>query len=347
MLTQTIRKHAVALLSLPVLLALPACYMEVNDKADDEEKETRITHPDNAPFGLDARAEACSAADKKDELNLDCYQKDDYRWRTSCKASGCQEIKVFVHYMLTEDIGGKRVVHVEAFDNEHFQGAPVSTVRISNFEAKRGEWRDGQLFVEPGEYYVRAYLTTEDDDVEPYVLGDMRLIGQEPVGVFGASSGAEMIRVEPKSQSKTPAPVHVYLDKLFKKPGSEPDTNAHLRINLQVAEGQTAPDGRQVKVELRKGSDLAEAPSHSFEIATELLLVQGRPGKTEFVSPSLPEGNYVVFVYLDANGNDLYDAEEMAELYKVNQQPAAIAIRKDRTETVNMTLSAPSAQTNN
>lgn len=345
MFTQ-LRKRSLALLSPLVLVGLTACYMEVNDSEDDDKKETRITHPDGAPSGLDARAEACSAADKKDESNLDCYQKDDYTWRTSCKSSGCQEIKVFAHYMLTEDIGGKRVVHVEAFDNEHFQGAPASTVRIANFDAKRGEWRDGQLFVQPGEYYVRAYLTTDDDNVTPYVLGNMQLVGQEPVGIFGASSSAEMIRVGPKSQSKNPEPVHVYLDKLFKKPGSLPDTNAHLRINLAMADGQIAPDGRQVKVELRKGSDLAEAPSHTFEIATELLLVQGRPGKTEFVSPSLPEGNFIVFVYLDANGNDLFDAEEMSELYEVNQQPAAVAIRKDRTETVGMVLAAPSAATN-
>lgn len=339
------KSHALALLVPLTLTTLTACYMEVHDGDEDAKKETRITHPDGAPSGLDARAEACSAADRKDESNLDCYQKDDYTWRTSCKSGACQEIKVFVHYMLTEDIGGTRVVHVEAFDNEHFQGAPVSTVRIANFEAKRGEWRDGQLFVAPGEYYVRAYLTTNDDEVTPYVLGNMQLVGQEPVGVFGASSGAEMIRVQPKAQNKNPDPVHVYLDKLFKKPGSEPETNAHLRINLAMADGQTAPDGRQVKVELRKSADLAEAPSARFEIATELLLVTGRPGKTEFVSPSLAEGNYVVFVYLDANGNDLFDADEMSLMYQVNQQPFAVAIRKDRTETIGMVLAAPQPAT--
>lgn len=335
-----IRNISLVILSPLMLTGLTGCYMEIKDGVEDD-KSTRITHPDGFPSGLDAHAEQCSAADKMDTLNLDCYRKDDYTWRTSCKSNGCQEIKVFVHYMLTEDLGGTRTVHVEAFDNEHFQGSPSSTVNITNFEAKRGEWRDAQLFIEPGEYYVRAYLSTGEGDVVPYPLGGMILVGDEPVGVYGASSGAEMIRVEPKSQGKIPNPVHVYLDKLFKKPGAEPDTNAHLRINLSLADGQTAPDNRQVKVELRKTSDLAEAPSHTFEVATELLLVQSRPGKTEFVSPSLPEGNYVVFVYLDANGNDLYDTDELFDLHEVNQQPAAVAVRKDRTETIGMVLALP------
>ncbi len=337
-----LKGRSLALLVPAVLFNLTACYMEVHgDGNKDDQAKTHITHPDGIPSGLDGKADSCQANEQTgNQSNLSCYKAEDYTWRTSCKSSTCQAVKVFVHYMLTDDIGGTRVVHVEAFDNEHFQGAPVSTVRLADFDAKRGEWKDADLYLQPGEYYVRAYLTTNDDLVVPYTLGDMALVGDQPVGVFGALSNAEMVRVAPKEQNHYPDPVHIYLDKLFQKPGSEPDTKAHLRIDLSVADTAAITDGRLVKVELRKTADMADAPAFSFDVASELLLIQGRLGKTEFTSPSLKEGDYVVFVYLDANGNSQFDSDELSALHLVNTQPAAVAIRKNRTETISMALTA-------
>lgn len=322
------------------MLSLSACYMEVRDGKDDNQaNETRITHPDAMPTSLQGHADTCEEQKSPDgRWTWHCFESEDFTWRTSCQSDSCQEVKVFTHYMLEDDLGAGRVVHIEAFDNQYFQGAPASQVRIANFDARRGEWRDAQLFLQPGEYYLRAFMTTADDTVTPYSLGNMTLVSDQPVGVFGALSGAEMVRVAPRSQNRFPDPVHIYLDKLFKKPGTEPETNAHLRLNLTVADGSTVADGRQVIVRLLKNRDLSETPAAEFTMASELLLVQGRLGKAEFVSPSLTIGDYLVFVFVDVNGNNNYDDGELAGIHTVNAQPAAIAIRKDRTESLPLLL---------
>lgn len=321
---------------------LSACYVEVADDTENEQSQgsTRITHPDTLPPALRGEADTCEEQTSEDgSRTWHCFKSDDFQWRTSCKSESCQEVQVYTHYMLENDLGGGRVVHVEAFDNQYFQGAPTGSVRIANFDANRGEWRNAQLFLEPGEYYLRAYLSTDDDAVVPYSLGGMTLVQDQPVGVYGALSGAEMIRVAPRHQDRYPDPVHIYLDKLFEKPGAAPDTNAHLRINLQVADGLTIPDARQVIVRLHTDRDLAKAPAAQFTMASELLLIQGRVGKAEFVSPSLKTGDYIVFAFLDASGNGSYDVGEPAQVHTVNAQPAAVRIVKDRTESLAMILS--------
>jgi hypothetical protein len=297
------------------------------------------------PAALQGQAEACDAQTPAHgpDQSLGCWRSDDYTWRTSCRTADCQAVKVIAQYMLPDDLGGERVVHVEAFDNEHFQGAPVGTVRIDNFAARRGEYHTADLYLPPGEYYVRAYMTTEDDTSVPYSLGGMTLVGDEPVGVYGALSSAEMVRIAPRSQALFPDPVYVYLDKLFKKPGSEPDTDAHLRLNLSVSDPKLVPGGRKVEIQLRKSADLADAPVATFEMATDLFLIQGRAGKAEFVSPSLKEGDYTVFVFVDANGNGYAEDDELSALYSVNTQPAAVAVRKDRTETLALQLVSDAA----
>lgn len=322
------------------LVGLTACYMEVRDNSPDEAAETRITHPDPMPMELRGRAQTCEEERSADgRWTWQCYEAEDYTWRTSCKSDACQEVKVFAHYMLADDLGDDRIVHVEAFDNPYFQGTPASQVSIAHFDASRGGSREAALFLAPGEYYLRAYMTSTDVSIVPYSLGDMTLVSDAPVGVYGALSGAEMVRVAPRRQERYPAPVHIYLDKLFKKEGSEPATNAHLRINLTVADGSSAPDGRAVVIRLFKNRDLGRAPAAEFKLASELLLVQGRLGRAEFASPSLPEGDYLVMVFVDDNANGYYDVGELADLFELNAQAAAVQIRKDRTETLAMTLS--------
>jgi hypothetical protein len=328
-----------------VLLGASGCYMEVKDGGKDAKAgDTRVDHPDAMPAALQGRAQSCDAASaaQTGQGPAACYTDADFKWRTSCRSESCQPVKVFTHYMLAQDLTGAYAVHVEAFDNEHFQGAPVSSVRLGNFAAKRGEMKEADLFVEPGEYYLRAYMTADDDSAAPYTLGDMTLVADQPVGVFGALSGAEMLRVAPRDQDRYPAPVDIFLDKLFQKPGATPDTNAHLRLALSVGDGVTVPDARQVHIRLFQSSDLAATPLYDFAMASELLLVQGRVGKAEYVSPSLKEGPYVVYAFVDANGNGLPDADEAAGVYTVDGHAQTVAIAKDRTETIALTLVAPS-----
>lgn len=342
-LTLKTKGHATRRLALMALTvgALSACYVEVADEKGTQYDRDgrRLTDPSTMPPALRGEADTCEEQTSQDgSRTWYCYKSDDFQWRTSCKSEACQEVRVYTHYMLENDLGAGRVVHVEAFDNQYFQGAPAGAVRVANFDASRGEWRDAQLFLEPGEYYLRAYMSTADDTVVPYSLGGMTLVQDQPVGVFGALSGAEMIRVAPRQLDRYPPPVHIYLDKLFQKPGSEPDTNAHLRLNLSFADGLEIPDGRQVIVRLHEDRDLGRTPAAQYTMASELFLIQGRLGKAEFVSPSLKEGEYLVFVFLDSSGNGHYDAGEPAQIHTLNSLPAAIRVVKDRTETLALTL---------
>ncbi len=325
-------------------LSLTACYMEVTDSGEDEygeEDDTRVYKPQR-PSAL-ADAKECESGLTHQETGQ-CYEEDDYRWRTSCKSADCQAVKVFVHYMLPDDLGDGRAVHVEAFDNPNFVGSPTSSVRVASFSARTGEWRSADVFLEPGEYYMRAFLTTADDTVVPYTMSGMTLVAGQPVGVHGALSGAEMVSVAPRHQAVNADPVHIRLTKLFKQPGSEPETKAYLRAQFTVSSRCEIPDGRKVWLNFYESDDLAAAPVAAFPMASEALLVQGRVGRADFVTPSLPEGQYIVFAYVDENGNELFDLDEPSALHKRNDVAAKVTIRANRTESIALKLLSAAEQ---
>jgi hypothetical protein len=326
---------------------MSACYMEVHDDDHDAQDGTTIRHPEDMPYGLKGYAQTCDESHAADgSLQLQCYKSEDTQWRTSCGGAGCEEVKVYAHYMLADDLGADRVVHVEAFDNEHFSGTPASTVALGRFPARTGEWRETSLFLAPGTYYVRAYLGTgEDETPTPYAFGDMTLVKDQPVGVYGALSTAAAVRVEKGGYGVGSKPVDVYLDKLFKKPGSDPDTQAHLRALLQAPDGFSVPDGRDVRIELRHTEDLAENPVYAFTLPTANLLVTGRMGQADFVSPSLKPDDYLVFAYLDLDADGRWDKAEPNVLYMENRLPKAVRIRADATVSIDMPLALPAAPT--
>ena len=339
-----------ALLAVPLaalISTLGGCYMEVHDQKDKAAATDpfdprspgamQIKDADKCDDGLEKRMPGSGAQQ--------CFNNADFAWRTSCKKASCQAVKVFTHYMLDKDLGSEHPVHVEAFDNPGFQGAPAASVRLSHFNAKPGQWQDADVYLEPGEYYMRAYMSNEDDETsKPYQFGGMTLVQGQPVGVYGALSGAEKVSVAPRLQNPYPAPVHIYLDRAFKS-GDEPDTNAHIRLSMTLAAGQSAPDGREVKIALHRSADLNEAPEKEFVMASSLFLVQSRLGKADYLTPSLEEGDYVIFVYLDANGNKLYDQGELQAVYKENGQPFAVHVVKGRTAPVAIELSVEGSQT--
>ncbi len=259
----------------------------------------------------------------------------DDAWRQSCDSEECRELKVYVHYLLTKDLGDGVTVRIEAFDNANFAGSPKGTGEVTGFTAKAGEWKDTTMFLLPGEYYLRAYLRNDQDPgATPYPLGDMQLVAGTPVGVYGALSRPQSVRVAPETVSDTVPPVHLNLDQLFEKPGTEPPTNARLRLQISTPDGVAVQDHKKVLVQLHASTDLEHSPVYQYEVASEQLLVEGRAGKTEFVSPSLDEGDYIAFVFLDGNDNGFYDEGELAAVYKENGLAKAIAIRKDRTANV-------------
>lgn len=303
-------------------LALGACSLELKKDDDDHADDSWSTNPYPNDGGSSSDGIAIT------------YPISD----SSC--AECQEVSVFVQYALKEDLGSGRVLTVEAFGNDQFQGAPLATTMIGDFRAELGEFREVVLQLGPGEYFVRAYLTTERDPRVPYPMGGMEPVDDEPMGVFGAVSAPQSFRVHGLYDSFEPTePVVISLNRLYKRPGSEPETNALLRLELKLADGSEAPDQKRLRIQLRATADLDELPRYNFDIASAELRVSGREGQAEFVTPSLVEGKYTVFVFVDGDDNGYYDAGELAALALENGQAKAVDIVKDHVRTIALELS--------
>ncbi len=267
--------------------------------------------------------------------NYKCYDKKPARYMTSCSAEDCSQVPVFVHYGLAEKLGENFTVHVEAFDNSNFNGYPVGKVEVSHFKAEAGSWKETELWLPEGNFYIRAFLSNEESPNMPYQFGDMVLIRDQPVGIFGVLSGAEVVRVDYRKRYTDPVAIH--LDQLFKKPGTEPETNARLRTIVKFPADYVVVAGKEVRVELHKTIDFEAAPVSSMEIKSELFMIQGQAGKAEVVSPSLDVGAYFVRVYFDENQNDFYDEGEM-EAVLGGTTPERVSIEKDHTRSVTLEL---------
>jgi len=267
-----------------------------------------------------------------------CYENPDYRWQTSCPSENCNPLQVYAHYMLSEELGDGLTVHIEAFDNKAFSGYPRGTVEITDFRARSGEWDKAELFLPPGEYYVRAFVKNVDEDPTPYNFDGMELVAGEPVGVFGALSGPEKVIIGSYANND---PVHIKLDKLFRKPGSEPDTKAYLRLKMSTERHDLLQTGRKVYVELFASDDFGATPVHKFEMASELLKIEGQVGTAEFVSPSLTVGQYIVRVYLDSDNNGFHDDHELGAVHMAMGEPRLVRIERNRIETLSLILSTP------
>jgi hypothetical protein len=320
------------------------CIVAVDENPDKEEEAIRNSKKKDLPEGINSLVELCSDEELKlaryeEEKDRLCFRDDKYKWRTSCKSESCQEVNVYVHYMLNEDLGNSRTVAVEAFDNPNFHGSPVSTVQISNFNASRaGSYDETTIYLEPGEYYLRSFVAKEDEQLTPYSYEDMELVGGRPVGVMGALSSPEVLRVEPRDQERWADPVHLSLDKLFKKPGEGPGTGAFLRISFEIAATETIPESTDVIVQLHDDVDLNRRPQASFKMPTEKLLITGHVGKAEFLTPELELGTFIVFAFVDTNGNGFYDAGELAQISALLGEPRAIQVQADRTAPLSLVL---------
>ena len=267
-----------------------------------------------------------------------CTTSGDYSWRTSCKSGACRSIKVFAHYMLEKNLGDSRTVQIEAFDNKFFQGAPAASVEISSFVAKSGEWKEADLIVEPGEYYVRAYIGSIDEVRVPYVMGGMDLVGDQPFGFYGAMSQPQKISVAPEWQNPAVNPVHVMLDKLVAKPGSEAPTNARIRFSLTVADLTKIQAGRKVIVAFLDEADPQAMPVQKFDLLTDNFFIAGREGKADLVTPALEVESYYVFAFVDLNSNGLVDELEPQVLLQEDGQAKKIRLKEKYTQTIALTL---------
>lgn len=328
-------------------MSLYGCYVEMmpEDK-NSSDSFSDFDDDDDLPAALSGMAQRCddvertsyrSRSTKYDHLK--CYRSTEKTWGTSCGKEDCQSVPVFVHYMLTQDLGKDHRVYVEAFDNPRFAGTPVATSELSHFSATRaGEYEDTTIVLAPGLYYLRSYLGRSDQVISPYIYGDMELVADSPSGVFGAASTAQPVTVRSSSEEHWAKPVHIYLDKLFKKPGSEPLTKAYLRAQINASEVDKIADNKKLILRLYSDLDFAKTPAHQSELGSESLLIDGRKGKTEIITPSLVVGQFFVFAFVDANSNGYYDVGELAQTASENGRPRLVDIKANRTETVALDL---------
>jgi|GEM_PF-2467779 len=275
-----------------------------------------------------------SASNGSTELNKSAENEHNI---SACGNKSCYKVPVRVHYMLTENIGPQSVV-IEAFDNQYFQGAPLARKVANRLDtAKPGTFVESEMSLPAGEYFVRAYLNNNRNEVTPYEYEGMELISNMPVGLYGAASHAETLTVT-AAQSTKPAFVQIYLDKLFKRPHAEEPTQAHLRVIYKFATGFTVPAGRTVYFELFDKPDFNYIPMTRMEAPSEMSMINGREGIAEFLSPELPIGQYFLRIYLDVNGNRFMDRSEPRYIFFKHGESAKIDIIAQRTETIEAEL---------
>jgi len=328
-----------------------ACAVEVHDEpnhsgriyVDDYYGHDHSRHDHHSvilPDRWKDRVKECDTYENDEgQSGLLCVEEDDKRWMSNCKSKECQAVPVNVHYMLTQDLGYNNRVMIEAFDNSKFTGSPVSSLEMTNFDASRaGTHSEDVVFLEPGEYYFRAFISNESRQNIPYEYQGMELVGDSPVGVFGALSDATRAIIDRRGDWTSTRSVQIYLDKLFKKPGAEVPTNAHLRIKLSVADDYETPVGNKVLIQLFDKGDFSYEPVVKFEMASENLRIVGSVGKAEFISPDLEVGRYFIRAFLDLSNNGYYDeGEPVAILTRAGEKSRANII-EDRTETIELKM---------
>jgi hypothetical protein len=333
--------------------ALTGCYMEVSEDNDYPNGSTGRALTQNLPPGADPSAELCSADEIKKsawpERRFElCFRNQNEKWKASCTSSECQEVPITVSYLLSEDMGHTGVT-VEAFNNASFTGAPVGTVHVSNFDtSRRGSYRSTSMFLSPGMYYFRAFVNNEWDRIVPYQYQNLQLVGERPIGIAGGMSLPlpHFVTRDDASlrfYSAASTPVHITIDKLFRKPGQPLNTKAFLRIKFNVDNTSEVPVGRDVLIGLYPDDDIYQAPSAQFKMPTEKLLVVGQVGQADFLTPELEVGKYVVFAWIDQNGNEFPDDNERSSMSMNLGQPKALDISANRTALLEMTLQGPEA----
>lgn len=303
-------------LSVPAIAALStlsACFMEVHDKGPDAPPDYDVEVP----------------TDLTTEI-------PDRQWDRRCGQEACKEVDIMVVYGLNESISAQSTVVVEAFDNPRFAGSPLASARVTGFDASHlGSSTHASLYLAPGDFFVRAYLSTDEEVVAPYEYGNMELVSNKPVGYHGAASGPQSIHVDADAPSGTP--FTVTLAHLFKAPQDELPSDANLRIRLHV-NPESVTVNERLLIELRDTTDFAVTPVATYFIPSDSLLVEGKKGQGEFIARNLAPGKYSILAYLDSNNNGFADDEEIQQTFRKEGAPDFVRIVERRTETIDLTL---------
>jgi len=224
--------HSFAALAITALICY-ACSVEVYEPEssdDDQDHAADQAEADHELYGV-------SCADKERQKSYDpkessCDAKNRINFLPNCKHADCEIVPVKVIYTLDQKIEENRTVVVEAFDNPRFFGFPVATSWTSRFNSKDAEGIQTQIFLAPGVYYLRAYLTRPGDTPRPDSYRSLKLVRNTPTGTYGALSGVEQLVVMPEG-SNWQNQVEIYIDQLFSEDGapSAPATESRSASN--------------------------------------------------------------------------------------------------------------------
>ena len=309
-------------------LLLQACYMESTTHSSNKDPwEVDSSYED---FEM-ASTEECEYLLFPSPTRPDCHPVFDYPE----PQRHVNDVPLFLHYMLEQSFETPTPLRVEVFNNPYFNGYPVKHLILTDFDAKLGSWQRTEISLPAGEFFIRAYFSNQKTIQSPDSFGDMINIDQTPNGVYGALSSPKKIVV---TDDQTPDPVHIFLNHLYVKEGSLPKTNAHLRLRLNVIDGETAEDRRWIHIELRSDDDFSRSALISKRFPSETLLIENRQGSAEFILENLPIGNYTVMVYIDNDENGFYDENELLATYQKNQQIGLVETRADSTKSITLTL---------
>lgn len=245
-----------------------------------------------------------------------------------CRTGRCAPLPVQVHYLLPEPVRNGWLV-VEAADDPFFFGSTVTGRILSDFTAAGpGISRATMLWVEPGEYYVRAWLSHDRQHL-PAGYGDLYdpFASPAPAGL----SAPTPVTVRPRETRLCPDLLEVLLDR---PPHVETEEESgRLRILLS-AEPEDLPAGRPLRIALYRTRDFAMMPDALWQISSDQLLIRGKEGRTDYISPALDPGSWFVEAWVDDNDNGFFDAGEHHAILTENGVPVATIVSDRRTSTI-------------
>ncbi len=261
----------------------------------------------------------------------------DYSWQPNCSGEDCQSVGLFVHYQLFQDLGSHTSLWIEVFDNPQYAGRAASLMRITNFDASYPHSSDmEEIFLKPGEYYLRAFISTKNDTPLP-----PELQGLEPAsgafGIYGALSSPERIIIKPYGVNP---PIHIYVDQLYKDPQQEVDTQAQFRIKMTVPPDLAIPSNRSTIVQISTEQDIEHVPNYRLVTSSNDFLIIDSPRLAEIKSKNLAIDSYYVFAFIDEDGNEFYDEGELAGYYTKGMEPWPILAKKNTVQTLSLKLKA-------
>ena len=336
-------------LTLLMSFCVTGCFMELTDDDWDSEWDSGyysndgewvVTETTFIPSEIRSEHDDVKPCEKgANDSTPYCFESNNQKWKNRCRGEECHPVSVQVHYEVDKDLGERQAVVVEAFDNRHFTGSPVATTSLSNFDTSRtGERVDTRLFLPSVSFYLRAFISREDQTVIPYSYQDMELVANKPMGVYGAISQIQSIDVYEGDNRLDD--VDIVINKLFTKPGTEPVTHAKARIKIKTSDIEEIDNDRKIMIQFLDSKDIYRNPEYLFELNTASLKVVGKEGSAEFVTPNLEPGKYVVFVYIDSDANGFYDDGEFAQISTDSGSSNLIEVKEDRTALIELDLTS-------